>query len=382
MARTECRLIWYSSSAHLDQLHTGFLMLHQDGLIRLSQVLSNRPFPRSPLQHLKEAAGAHLTVVVNGGMRLHYDCHDAVELNEQRLEDCDFYFKRSFSEAYVAALPKPRARVLPLGLCYKVLPDAPELHTLHRTLMVRGAGAKLATSLETLDDLNWLKYTPRVRDLQALPEPDAPPRVLFLAAAYDPYDKPERSPKKSAEIERTNEMRARCIELLRSSLGAHFYGGFVPGPYSSRAYPRLLVDEADVTRKRHYIRLLRSFPVCVATTGLHGSIGWKFAEYVALAKAIVSEKLNYQVPGDLAPERNYLEFTSPEQCVEQAARLLESRDERSRLMFNNARYYQAYLRPDVLVLSSLLRALSASQVAPASGAEPQFTPRIVAARSA
>src|SRR5688572_10337051 len=382
MARTECRLIWYSSSAHLDQVHTGFMMLHQGGLIRLSQRLSKTPFAPSSLPHLKASAGAHLTALVNGELRIHYDCHDAVELNEQRLADCDFYFKRSFSASYVGSLPKPGAQVLPLGLNYRVLPDAPELHSLHRALMVRGARAKLATSLETLDDLNWVKYTPRVRELQALPDPDAPPRVLFLVAAYDPDDKANRSPQKRAEIQQTNAMRARCIELLRRALGARFYGGFIPGPYSCRAFGGLLANEADVTRKRQYIDLLKSFPICVATTGLHGSIGWKFAEYVALSKAIVSEKLNYQVPGDLAEERNYLEFASPEQCVEQAARLLESREERGRLMFNNARYYQAYLRPDVLVLNSLLKALSASYAAAASGVEPQFAPQRVAVRYA
>jgi hypothetical protein len=101
---------------------------------------------------------------------------------------------------------------------------------------------------------------------------------------------------------------------------------------------------------------MRSHPICVATTGLHGSIGWKLAEYVAFSKAIVTEKLHYSVTGDFGPNRNYLEFASPEDCAAAAVRLVEDRDLREALMLNNAAYYRAYVRPDALVANALARA--------------------------
>jgi hypothetical protein len=104
----------------------------------------------------------------------------------------------------------------------------------------------------------------------------------------------------------------------------------------------------------------RIWLICVATTGLHGSIGGKFAEYVCLSKAILSEKLQYAVPGDLREGRNYLEFTTADECVEQAWRLFSDRALRNRLMCNNARYYNAWLRPDMLILNSLLTAYGAT----------------------
>ena len=96
----------------------------------------------------------------------------------------------------------------------------------------------------------------------------------------------------------------------------------------------------------------------MATTGLHGSIGAKFAEYIAQAKAIVSEPLNYQVPGNLSSEVNYLEFTSIDGCVESAVRLIDDRDLRVSMMMDNCRYYHAYLRPDALILNTLAIAMS------------------------
>lgn len=371
MAQLRCELTWYSSGGHLQQLFTGFLMLHRRGLVRLSQRFSRRPLRSSPLPHLRDVSGAHLGLLLDGALGVHYDCHDAVEVNEDRLEHCDFYFKRSYSQRYVDSLPRHRSKVFPLGLYYRVLPDAAHWLSVQRALITgEGLAGKLASLVDAVDAANRLRYSPRVRELESLPQPDLAPRVLFLAAAHDPYSSPERSKDKIDEMLAINDMRANCIRVLRKELGERFLGGFIHTAYSRRAHAHALVHDGAVTRKRSYVRLLKSFPICIATTGLHGSIGGKFAEYVALSKAVVSEKLNYAVPGDLQAGRNYLEFASADECAAKALRLVEDRDERARLMFNNACYYQSYLRPDSLVLNSLLRALSercarASRAAPA-----------------
>jgi hypothetical protein len=96
----------------------------------------------------------------------------------------------------------------------------------------------------------------------------------------------------------------------------------------------------------------------VATTGLHGSTGWKFAEYIAFSKAIVSEELNYEVPGKLEHGKNYLAFNSPEDCVNQVRLLFSDHHLRNSIMANNALYYLSFLRPDVLVVNTILTALS------------------------
>lgn len=40
------------------------------------------------------------------------------------------------------------------------------------------------------------------------------------------------------------------------------------------------------------MRLMKQSRICIATTGLHDSIGWKFAEYVVAGRTIVIEPLN------------------------------------------------------------------------------------------
>ena len=192
--------------------------------------------------------------------------------------------------------------------------------------------------------------------MQAAPNLRADPNVLFLVAAYDPYDDPSRSQEKIEDRIFINETRARCIRLLKDALGPRFTGGFSPSRYAAEQYPDLVVAR-DSTSQVQYLRTLRSFPICVATTGLHGSTGWKLAEYVAFSKAILSERLVYDVPGTFAPGRNYIEFTSPEECLNGAVRLIEDVALRQKLMQSNAAYYRDYLRPDALVRNALTTAL-------------------------
>jgi len=67
--------------------------------------------------------------------------------------------------------------------------------------------------------------------------------------------------------------------------------------------------------------------------------------------------LVYDLPGGFASGRNYLEFTSAEECVDGAVRLIEDANLRRQIMRNNATYYRDYLRPDTLVKNALTRAL-------------------------
>lgn len=102
--------------------------------------------------------------------------------------------------------------MFPLGLCYRVLPDAANWRSVHRALMASaGLSEKLVSLLDAIDAGNWLRYNPRMRDLQALPDLHLAPRVLFLAAAYDPHSDPGRSKQKIEEIAAINDTRAQPV---------------------------------------------------------------------------------------------------------------------------------------------------------------------------
>jgi len=354
-----CRLLYQSASPHLQQLYTGFCLLHRSGFLRLTQQ-PRRTAIRYEYDepHLNDAGHAHLNVVVEGRLRLHFDTHDAQELALGELDECDFYFKRSYLPEVVAALPgQHRAKVLPLGLNYRVLPDVPDVFAVRRGLSVSGfSRGSLSVIKQAFDVHNRFGFQPRLSQMEAPPEPTADPNVLFLVAAYDPYDDPARSQDKINDRLAINEMRAGCLKLLKDELGPRFKGGFSRSAFTQQHYPELIAA-AEATSQENYLRTLKSFPICVASTGLHGSTGWKLAEYVALSKAVLSERLVYDLPGRFARGQNFIEFTSPEECVSGAVRLIEEPALRRQIMQNNWAYYRDYLRPDVLVKNAITRAL-------------------------
>lgn len=358
-APLECHLLYHSDSEHLQQLYTGLLLLRESGFIRLSQ--QYRQFPvdyANNAPHLKSAGHAHLDVLLDGRLKLHFDTHDAQEIATSELERCDFYFKRSYAADVVAALPPDRRkRVFPLGLNYRVLPDELDFFAVRRGVRLNGISRASLSAIKRACDIgDFLGPLPRLAHMQSSTNPEAEPQVLFLVAAYDPYDDPQREARKTRDRIQINENRARIIRLMREALGSRFTGGFADSRFSRQHYADLIVPR-EMTHQPSYLERLRKTPICIATTGLHGSIGWKLAEYVAFAKAPVSEPLNYQVPGAFEREKNFLEFTSPEECLTATVRLIEDRGLRQELMRNNAAYYLSHLRPDSLVRNALLTAL-------------------------
>jgi hypothetical protein len=76
------------------------------------------------------------------------------------------------------------------------------------------------------------------------------------------------------------------------------------------------------------------------------------------SRAIVSEKLCYEVPGLCGPGENYLEFTTPEDCVAAVSQLFDDQELLVKIMMNNNHYYLSYLHPDLLILNTLVLAMS------------------------
>ena len=110
------------------------------------------------------------------------------------------------------------------------------------------------------------------------------------------------------------------------------------------------------------MNIVKSSDICIATTGLHKSIGWKFGEYVAASRAIVTEKLHYEIPGDFKSGINYLEFSSEDELVHSIKKLIEDKCLRYEMMKNNHNYYLEYVRPDKLIMNTLTQVIQESEV--------------------
>ena len=169
---------------------------------------------------------------------------------------------------------------------------------------------------------------------------------------------PSDSDYSRADCEAVNEMRAACIRAARAEFGDRFYGGFAIDDFTRREYGDCLLPDQEASERRAFLARVRDSAVCVATTGLHGSIGWKMAEYVAASRAIVSEPLRYEVPGGFAAGRNFLEFTSLESFIASVERLLRDVSLREDMMRANWEYYWRWVRPDAQVMRTLERIMA------------------------
>jgi hypothetical protein len=337
MAIVECQLNCDSNTMPYEHIYAGFVRLHRQGAIKLIQSIC-KPDPT-------KVGWTGLRVSVNGTTKVYYDTFDGPDLNTQALEDVDFYFKRSLDDG-----ANTTAKVFPLGVIYPVSSSAFDMFKMRRDLNFGTMRARVRTTVKSLITRNQ----PTVHDLESLPHFRLAPRVLFMTKVYDPRASLRLS---RDTLEPLNSMRANCVRSLRRELGNSFFGGIAPDDFALEYCPDAVIQDSRAFTRRHYLSMLRRFPICVATKGLWNSIGFKFAEYIAHSKAIVSEPLDYRVPGNLGRNSNYLEFTTPDECVESAQRLMDDARLRQSLMLNNYRYYQLYVKPETLVLNTLAIAI-------------------------
>ncbi len=353
----KCDIYIHSTSEHISQLCTGFSMLAAQKKIKLTYNL--QPYARngnSPLKDNHPYALQGMFVMVNNKTGLFYDTGDGEEIFDGPLHATDFYFKRSYRKT---AIPDGHHNhVFPLGLNYEIYPGGiNKLEFARFFLNTQISKSKKQMIKSVLRNMHAM-YQPTVSDMHVAPEPAREPKVLFMTRTWDPEAYPAGATEeikaywKRVCIE-VNETRASIIGTLRRQLGDRFYGGFATDKHSVNKYHKFLLPDARMAKKKAYINTLREYPICIASTGLFNSIGWKLAEYVAFSKAIVSEPLYFEVPGDFGKDKNYLEFTNAEQCVEQTLSLLNDQQKRVEIMGNNNRYYNVYLSPDKLIWRTL-----------------------------
>lgn len=100
--------------------------------------------------------------------------------------------------------------------------------------------------------------------------------------------------------------------------GKQFVGGIRDSSIARLIAPDLIVSKQYSERSR-YLKRLRNADICIGTTGLHDSIGWKTAE----------------------------------SCIDAVQRLLSNSDLVYQIKLNNLLYYYQYLKPDIMIKRTL-----------------------------
>ena len=104
-----------------------------------------------------------------------------------------------------------------------------------------------------------------LKNLEALPDLTAAPRIIFVARAWDTAKIDDK--KQKEKVEAINVSRAECIRILRKEFGKHFFGGLTRDDYAVKNFKDCLLSDASLSEKKSYLKSLRDYPICVATIG-------------------------------------------------------------------------------------------------------------------
>ena len=321
-----------TNARHLQQVYTGFEALQHQKMISL--VYQN---------DVDTHNAASMNIIVNG-YKFFIDCADSSNINIDEYYNCDFYFKRTLRTEDFEKYNK----LYPFGLYFEIYPSVSSFYTAKRFLKFsnNGTGSKVKTLIKCLDVRNHISFVPRVNAFDFHYSTPLNQKVLFYVRLWDPDKDKEHmlSPHEREDRKRINECRIECIELLKEAFKENALVGVMDDDYSRKLAPNLILP-LDRTVKKRYFEQVKDASICIASTGLHSSIGAKFAEYVALRKAIVCESFDYQLPGNLQEGINYYTYETPQECVGQVKELLSSPETIRRMSAANNDYYNNYLAP-------------------------------------
>lgn len=331
------RIKLYSEEPHISQILTGFCML---------EFLNKGEYKIEIASYPGSLRGAFVEAVYKG-KKLIYDVSDGyqdISAISELLNQCDFYFKRSYSHEKNCILGLKKSKKMhPLGFNYHVSCPFHPLDKPYWKEWIKGQlGIECNMYSNTYFTAQRFEETPNYKKNGF--------RVLFATRLWEP----EKSLSKQLNEERQyiNEMRLNIIRKLKKMEEIEFIGGVSDNSFSRKIASELIMPE-KMTNRRSYIKLLHTADICIGTMGLHESIGWKTGEYVASAKAIVNESLHYEVPGDFRKGKNYFEFTNQYDCVEAVETLIADPDKIYEMKRENKEYYNKYLRPDRLIKNTL-----------------------------
>lgn len=372
MAKPICEIFYNkkSVSPHVRQIYTGFCELAARNVINIKfQELD---------WNQNSKTGNLVKVCVNGLVSIIYDTNDGLNwvhgnaeenieyFKEAILPQCNFLFKRSYRSG-LSRIAKPyNCDVRPLGFNYNVtsaLNIMDKVCYSRRDKLKRLIGSSKALSNVFQKEHEHVFFYQNYESLPDMTRDYADSGILFLTRLWDPDDpvlELEISNMKEQlkeERMRLNETRIECIETCKKHFKDRFIGGLSDDAFTRKIAPNLIAPQ-NLTKKSNFLDIIKSSPICIGTTGLHNSIGWKFAEYVAASRAIITEKLHYELPGEFEARQNYFEFSTANELKTQIEYLSDTPPIVNNMMLNNYRYYNNFLRPDNLIFNTLRTVLA------------------------
>ena len=330
MQKVHCKLILHSKAGHLNQIYTGFSQLEKQGYLTLTK------------ENNFDTNKQILEVIINNNIKIIYDTMDEEEfyaVDVMKIKNIDYYFKRSFKKEVAN---KYEFKSFPLGLNYNVYSE-------YRNIL--GLQDRIKNKIKKF--IRKDKYNFYSRDFEKAPIPSNNPKICFLTRVWDINGKEIENENVRKERDEINKFRVECIRACKKAFGDNFIGGIEDSEFAREYYSDVIIKDKFITKRDNFLDLIKECDICIATTGLHKSIGWKFGEYIAASRAIVTEPLCYELPGNIEKDRNYIEFNNVNQLINILKELMTNKEKRKSLMENNYDYYNCFVKPDKLIKNSL-----------------------------
>lgn len=356
-------------NAHISQVLAGFKMLDKNKIIKVADA--------SPCNSFRTSGNyEHNSIIeVNfGNKTLAYDMADGYQsihrkdVFDKQLDRLDFYFKRSYLSDFHSDM-RNKDKVKALGLNYYCTckgnyydafifknHSVKEYISFFRRIRANKSNtfdySIFESNNQEYDKYNLLFLT-RIWDSSGI-------TVQGIMNTYPYFSEHEakiEAEKWRESLDSTTRSRLNYIKVLKNHFGDKIIAGVSDDDFSRKICPELIID-SKITERNNYINLIKQNYICITSEGLHHSIGWKFGEYVAAGKAIISEPPYYEIPHGFNENTNYLTYKNENECIQKCEYLMSNIDAVHRMEAENRLYYSQHLKPDRLVLDSLITAFN------------------------
>lgn len=351
-------------NTHISQIVAGYKMLEKQGILKIESAQPCRTFRSS-----RNYEHNSIVEVEIGEKTIAYDMADGyqsmhrLDVWDKELERLDFYFKRSCDSKRHTGM-KNADKIKPLGLNYlcscRGNPYDNFVFNGHSLGELKKYLIYLKTKKNNIYDYSVFESNGQHYDDY---------KLLFLTRLWDssgisaqsikrtyPYltdtQAKEEAERWKFSLDKATKDRIKYVKALRKVYADKVIAGVSSDLFSQKICPELIVD-SSLTERHKYLAEIKKNYVCITSEGLHQSIGWKFAEFVAAGKAIITEPLAYETVGGLEKNRNYLIYNDTESLLASCERLMNNADAVHEMERQNEEYYNNHLRPDKVILDSL-----------------------------
>lgn len=309
--------------AHSRQILAGYEMLAEKNILQLN-VKRNYKMPKG------------MVIVKIENKMIVYDTEDKADaFFEKELELCDYYFKRSLIHG-----KKYSNKIKPLG--FNCWVDYSRNNIFGIRFIIEGFLRKVLGKPPYYFHYKNIEYPPIVNNNKKY--------IIFFTQLYDPKAKDVENDEIAIERQEINNYRIECIKKVKEEFGEKAYVGLYDNKYTREIAPEYIIPK-KYTKKENFIKLMQKCNVCICTKGLHNSNGWRLAEYISSSRCIFTENLYHDVVGDFKSNQNYIIFKDSNDLINQIKNLESEKMEK--IMIENFKYYNEYLKPDILILNSL-----------------------------